>query len=290
MRTFVAVVERGTLIAAARALGCSQATVTLHIQELERELGAPLFDRVGKSVVITGAGRRAHARAVHLLDAIDEMKRDVAAAHAGDTGLVRVGSIEPTASSRLPPLLRALAQSRPGITIRLEIGGTGTICRRVESGDLDIGIATTPPPAHALEFEPLFEEPLVFVQAAGARARRTIRAADVGGMTVLLTEDGCAYRKRIEEAFSSHGHQLRVHQEIGSIGAILACVRAGMGVAIVPARAVRPDDATLVARKLADLPLTIPVGLVGRRRAGGPAVMVTTVREHLKQGLLRSRA
>src|SRR5688500_5941092 len=93
MRTFVTVVQRGTLIAAARALGCSQATVTLHVQELERACGARLFDRIGKSVVITEAGRRAHARAVLLLDAVEEMQRDVAAAHAGDTGLVRVGAI-----------------------------------------------------------------------------------------------------------------------------------------------------------------------------------------------------
>jgi DNA-binding transcriptional LysR family regulator len=284
MRTFVTVVQLGTLIAAARALGYSQATVTLHVQELERAFGAPLFDRIGKSVVITEAGRRAHARAVQLLDAIDEMKRDVAAAHAGDSGLVRIGSIEPTASARLPPVLRRLAQARPGITVRLEIGGTGTISQRVAAADLDIGIATTP--RHQdIDFEPLFDEPLVLVFPATASAPRTVRAADVHSLHVLLTEDGCAYRRHIEEAFGSIGQRLRVHQEIGSVGAILACVRAGMGVGIVPARALPAQDPSLVTRHLADLPLSIPVGLVSLRRTGGPSALVSTVREHLTEGL-----
>lgn len=289
LRTLVTVVEQRTLIAAARSMGCSQATVTLHIQELERALGARLFDRVGRSVVITDAGRRASERAVHLLDAVDEMQRDVAAVHAGDSGLVRVGAIEPTASARLPPLLRRLARARPGVTVRLEIGGTGTISQRVASRELDLGIATAPPAEHGLEFEPLFDERLVLALPATAPVPRAIRARDVSAMTVLLTEDGCAYRRRIEEVFSSRGEPFRVHQEIGSIGAILACVRAGMGVAIVPARAIPDGDASIVVRKLADLPLSIPVGLVARRQAGGAAAIVLAVREHLRAGLVHPR-
>lgn len=115
--------------------------------------------------------------------------------------------------------------------------------------------------------------------------RRTIRAADVGAMQILLTEDGCAYRRHIDEAFSRIGRRLRVHQEIGSVGAILACVRAGMGVGIVPARAVPAHDSSLVTRQVADLPLSIPVGLLSRRGTGGSAVLVSTVRDHLERGL-----
>ena len=287
LRTFVTVIERGTLIAAARALDCSQATVTLHIQELEREFDAPLFDRVGKSVVITEAGRRAHARAVHLLDAVSEMKRDVQAAHVGDTGLVRLGSIEPTASVRIPPLLQRMAQARPGVEVRLETGGTGTICQRVASADLDIGIATMPPAELRLEFEPLFDEELVLVLPATARPSRPIRAQDVAGMTVLLTENGCAYRRRIDECFEIAGHRIQVRLEIGSVGAILGCVRAGMGVAIVPALAVPTSDPTLITRRIRDLPLGIRVGLVSRPQSGGASALVRAVRQHLVAGMAK---
>lgn len=290
MQTFVTVVQLGTLVAAARTLGYSQATVTLHVQELERALGAPLFDRVGKSVVITEAGRRAYARGLVLMDGVRELTRDVAAAHAGETGVVRLGAIEPTASTRLPAPMRRLGQAHPGITLHLEVGGTGTISDRVASGELDIGIATPPPARYELDFEPLFDEQLVLVLPAAGAKRGAARAADVGRLNVLLTENGCAYRQHIDDAFSRVGHPLRVHQEIGSVGAILACVRAGMGVGIVPAQAVPPRDPSLVVRSLVDLPLSIPVGVVSRRRTGRPAVLVSTVREHLIKDLRTSRA
>ena len=107
LTTFVTVVQEGTFSAAARALNYSQAAVTLHIQQLERELGARLFDRIGKSVRITPAGRRTHARARQILEAAEEMRRDAVAIEAGHAGQVALGCIEPTATVRLPRRARA---------------------------------------------------------------------------------------------------------------------------------------------------------------------------------------
>jgi DNA-binding transcriptional LysR family regulator len=287
LQTFVAVVRHGTLIAAARALGYSQATVTLHIQELERELGAALFDRVGKSVVITDVGRRVHRRAQEMLHAVDDMRRDVQASRAGERGLVRLAAIEPTASVRLPALLTKLCAARPEIDVRLSIGGANGVADRVASAEADLGIAPPPPPASGLAFEPLFDEPLVAV-AARSRARRlpaSLRSRDLNGERILLTEHGCAYRRAIDEAFSRRGHALRIGVEIGSTMGILECVRQGMGIAIVPASAVPPNDRALVSRAIADVPLSIPVGLVTRPQISDEPPLVRAVRETLRNGL-----
>jgi DNA-binding transcriptional LysR family regulator len=290
LQTFVAVVEHGTLIAAARALGYSQATVTLHIQELERELGAPLFDRVGKSVVITEVGRRVHRRAQQMLHAVDDMRRDVRASRAGERGLVRLAAIEPTASVRLPALIRKLCAMRPELDVRLSIAGGSGVADRVAGGDADLGIATPPPAASELAFEPLFDEPLVAV-ATRARARRlplVLRWRDLDGERILLTEHGCAYRRTIDEAFSQRGFRLRIGLEIGSTLGLLECVRQGVGVAIAPASAVQANDKLLVRRPIADVPLSIPVGFVTRPRIGEEGVLGRAVKEALRDGLTRA--
>jgi DNA-binding transcriptional LysR family regulator len=292
LATFVMVVREGTLSAAARALTYSQAAVTLHIQQLERELGARLFDRVGKSVRITPAGRRAHARALQILEAAEEMRREAAAIDAGDAGQVALGCIEPTASVRLPRALARLWTAYPKIEVRVEVGGTTSTSERVAAGGLDLGIASRPPAGLPLTFEPLFQERLVVVVSA-ARARKLrapLRARDLSDAGVVLTEHGCAYRRAVEEAFAARGAHLRISLEMGSTAALLGCVREGLGAAIVPAAALRHQGKGLAVREIADLPMSIAVGLVARAQIGDASGAVRIVREHLRARLREAGA
>ncbi len=287
--TFVMVVQEGTLSAAARALSYSQAAVTLHIQQLERELGARLFDRIGKSVRITPAGRRVHTRARQILEAAEEMRREAVAIEAGHAGLVALGCIEPTASVRLPRVLARLWTAYPAIEVRVEVGGTTSTSERVAAGDLDLGIASRPPAEFALTYEPLFDERLVVVVSA-ARARKMrapLRARDLSDAGVVLTEHGCAYRRAVEDAFTARGARLHVTLEMGSVAALLGCVREGLGAAIVPAAALRHQDKGLAVREIADLPMSIAVGLVARAQISGPSGAVQVVREHLRARLTK---
>ena len=290
LTTFVTVVQEGTFSAAARALKYSQAAVTLHIQQLERELGARLFDRIGKSVRITPAGRRTHARARQILEAAEEMRRDAVAIEAGHAGQVALGCIEPTATVRLPGALARLWTVYPRIEVRVDVGGTTSTSERVAAGDLDLGIASRPPAELALTFEPLFDEKLVVVVSA-ARARKMrapLRARDLSDTGVVLTEHGCAYRRAVEDAFAAAGARLRVTLEMGSSAALLGCVREGLGAAIVPAAALSHQDKGLAVREIADVPLSIVIGLVARERIGEPSALVQILREHLRARLVPS--
>jgi DNA-binding transcriptional LysR family regulator len=120
LQTFQAVLREGSFLKAARSLGLAQPTVSLHIQELEKELGLELFDRTGRERVKTPAGELLAGRALPILDAVEVLSRSMAELKDGKTGLLRLGAIEPAASRRLVPLLGRLRAQRPGLRIRLE--------------------------------------------------------------------------------------------------------------------------------------------------------------------------
>ena len=124
--TFATVVAQGTFLAAARALGCSQSTVTLHIQELERDLGVALFTREGRRARLTPAGESLRHLTQRVRDSVVALRRGAEELRDGGAGEVALGAVEPAASLRVSPLLAAFARLRPGVRLRLEVSGTRT--------------------------------------------------------------------------------------------------------------------------------------------------------------------
>lgn len=268
--TFETVVAEGTFARAARAQGYSQSTVTLHVQELEKELGVPLFHRRGRRTSLSEAGTALAARCRPVLEGVDTLKRAMAEIGAGRGGTLRIGSIEPAAGRRVLPLLAAFCRERPTLRVRLEVGGTGTVSRQVAAGNLDFGLCSPPPRDLGLAFEPLFREPMALLvphRHPLARVRRP-KARDLAGSALLLTEQGCAYRQATEDALRAAGARVDCGLEIGSVAGLVRAVQAGLGIAIVPVGCARPLPARTVLRTLADVDLSLPVGLV--RRADGP--------------------
>jgi DNA-binding transcriptional LysR family regulator len=288
--TFATVLRARTFLATARALGYSQSTVTLHIQTLEEELGVQLFDRIGKRVVLTQAGRHFETRSRQILDALEDLKRDMASRRAGRSGAVRFGSVEPAASGRLPKILASLCGTCPGIEVYLQVAGSGTIARSVANGELDFGIATVPDGIPSLSFEPLFHEELVLaVPRKGSLAkRRFIRPRDIAETVVVLTEQGCAYRRVVQDAFSHHGLKLHVAHEMGSLSAVLSSVRAGLGIAVVPRSAVADNSFGVVVRSVANLKLRIAVGILSRAGIGNAPEVSQVLIDHIRKSIGQS--
>src|SRR5262245_26645106 len=145
LQTFQAVLREGSFRGAANALRLAQPTVTLHIQELERELGLPLFDRRGRRRECTPAGDLLASRALPILDSVEALARSAAELRDGRGGLLRIASIEPAASRRLAPLLARLRARRPALRVQLEVSGTTGVGRAVADGRVDVGLCPAPP-------------------------------------------------------------------------------------------------------------------------------------------------
>ena len=215
---------------------------------------------------------------------------------AGEAGHVRLGAIEPVASLRLSSLIARFCGPRPRVGLTLEIGGTETIGRRVASGDLDLGVCSTPPARLGLAFEPLFVERLVLLMPRRHSLARKPRLGptDLAGGRLLLSAEGCAYRAVVEQELGAHGTNPYSGIEIGSLTGLVAAVRNGLGVAIIPEACITPRPEDTIVRRLDAPELAVTVGIATRDAPDKPsrllAVFMNVLRAELTSNSARSRA
>ncbi|MEA2572999.1 MAG: LysR family transcriptional regulator, regulator of the ytmI operon [Chloroflexia bacterium] len=268
MQTFQAVVKHASFVRAAEELQYAQSTVTLHIQQLESELGVELFTRQGKKVKLTEAGRTLREQVDHILGRVDTLRQSMQELGEGEAGHVRIGAIEPTASRRLPPVLFEFSRDRPKVRLTVEVEGTATVSRRVASGDLDFGVCSAPAPDLGLVFEPLVREPMGLLVPEGhaLASKEAVYVDDLGGSQFVLTEPNCAYRQLIERSLQEQGTNVFAGVEMGSINALVWAVRSRLGVAIVPLESVVPAPGGTVLREIEQIDIALSVGIVRRAR------------------------
>jgi len=263
--TFQAIVKEGSFLKAAEKLMYAQSTITLHIQQLEAELGVKLFLRQGKKVQLTEAGRSLQEQADSLVARAMALQQTMFDLVAGEAGHVRIGVIEPTASLRLPQILASFCQERPRIHLTIEVGNTHLISRRVASGALDLGICSLPEAHLGLDFEPLFVESLALLlpEDHPLAAEPVIRVQHLARQRLLLTERECPYRQIAEQALQERGRNPYSGLEIGSsLETLIRLVQHGLGMAIVPRVSATPLPEKTVLREIAEVQFNLPIGLV----------------------------
>ena len=161
LNTFVTVVDRGSMAAAARVLNITPAAVAQQIRTLERELGAPLIARVGRTVSMTGEGARILQRARDLLRDVADM-RSVANDNAV-SGELRLGACPTALAGMLPDILARMVATFPQINVFIKPGYSADLYRAVEEGEVDAAVVLQAPFAlpKTCDWQLLREEPLV---------------------------------------------------------------------------------------------------------------------------------
>lgn len=230
MEILRAVVAHGGVARAAAALHRVPSNVTTRIKQLEERLGVALFARRGRGLVATPEGRVLLGYAERLLRLAAEAE---AAVRSGrPLGSFRLGSLESTAGARLPPLLARFNRDFPEARVELVTGTTGALLTRLARHDVEAAFVSEPFTAPGLESRPVFDEELVLI--GPANGPRVARPADLGRATLIAFADGCSYRRRLEEWLGSGNVLPERVLEFASYPAIVACVAAGTGFAIVP--------------------------------------------------------
>jgi DNA-binding transcriptional LysR family regulator len=264
LETFVAVARELSFSRAAAGLGYVQSSVSSQVAALERELGVPLFDRLGRRIALTEAGRMMLDYSERLLDLAREAGEVVADAVAGSgeiTGSLSVSAPETLLTYRLPELLTVFHEIYPKVRVSLKPTAVGRLVgstrRALEEGRVDVAFVLDEPSVsvEGLSAELLMEEDVsVVAPPAHALASSTIMdPSNLSGETVLLPEapqSGCVYRGRFERQLSEGGVVPRETLEFQSIEAIKRCVSAGMGVTVVPTVTVEAELAAGILSKL----------------------------------------
>lgn len=230
LRIFRTVIDEGGVVRAARKLNRVQSNVTTRIRQLEQLLGTRLFRREGRSIRLSAEGQTLLAYADRLLRLADEAVSEMRTGKP--RGAFRLGSLESTAGTRLPPLLSRYHSAYPEVVVELAVAPTATLIAKVRNFDLEAAFVSEPFTAPELESRPVFEEELVLATSRAVPDLSSPKA--LGGSTLITFAQGCTYRKRIEEWLGSGNVMPERILEFASYQAIVACVAAGTGYSVVP--------------------------------------------------------
>jgi LysR family transcriptional regulator, regulator of the ytmI operon len=287
LQTFQAIVQEGSFLKAAEKLQYAQSTITLHIQQLEAELGVKLFSRRGKRTELTVAGRTLRDHADQLLHRAANLQQTMTDLVAGEAGHLRIGSIEPVASVHLPALLVQFCHEHPKVRLTLEVGVTQLISQRVAAGSLDLAICSPPSANLDLTFELLFHDPIALLipDTHQLATLDEISISLLGKERLILTEEHCPYRNILEKALLSQGINPFSGIEIMSLEALKQMVRYGLGIGVIPAAAIASPPLNTIARSISGLDLKLPVGIVFQSEASFPGSVLHTLVSDLKTGL-----
>lgn len=266
LRYLRAVVRTGSVTAAAEAEYVAQPSVSKQLRALERELGVPLFHRVGRKVVPTDA-------AVALADCADRVFDEIAATLAAVSGpdsalggSLRMCATETVTDNLLPPALAELRLRYPRCHILVEMLGTDDAIERILADEFDLAIVVLPLFDSRLEVQPLLTEEIMLAVGRDHRWAREGRVAlrdALAEPNLLLSMPGLGLRAMVDEAARDAGIELQTTFEIRSQQAILALVASGGGIALSPRMSVEGRD-DVVALEL-DPPLQREVGWIRRK-------------------------
>jgi len=231
LHIFRTVAAQGGITRAAAKLNRVQSNVTTRVKQLEERLGAQLFIRERGRLTLSPEGRLLLAYADELLRLSSEAQ---AAVRSGTPrGVFRIGTLESTAAARLPPILAAYHRAYPEVQIELVTGTSGALVARLHAFEIEAAFVAEPFTASGLATQAAFDEELVVIAPRGA-ARAVRRPRDIGARTVIAFSAGCSYRRRLEDWLAADGVVASQVMEFASYHAIIACVCAGAGIAIVP--------------------------------------------------------
>jgi DNA-binding transcriptional LysR family regulator len=267
IKTFQTIVRLGSFQKAADELNYVQSTVTMQIQKLESDLGVKLIER-GKSIQLTEAGRVFYEKADLLLKDIEYVKQSMYEWQHGDSGIIRIGAIEPMAIYRMPKILAPFCQKYPKIQISIEMNNTQRLTQMVKDGELDIAVCNTPELDHTISFQPLLTEnvSLLIPDVHPFARKNDIYLSDLKNERLLLGAFVCNYRIHLENSLLEAGVRPNISLVVNSMSALKEYVQAGLGIAVIPDIIIgNPVPAGLVKKKIADLKLGVATGLVQKK-------------------------
>ncbi|MEM6750849.1 MAG: LysR family transcriptional regulator, partial [Planctomycetota bacterium] len=258
LRCFVATAEAGSVRKAAVRLGLAQPTVTEHVRKLEALLGFDVFDRVGRSVVLTEQGRLLLPRARQAVRAVDQVAEGVADAVEAGRGRLSLGAIPTMSPYLLPPVLAQLRDEYPECEIEVAEDLTDALLDRLDDHDLEVAVLSPPVHHPRIECDPLGEEDLLVIAPESHKARLAsgIGLRDLRRFARISLSPMHCLGEQVESFCARRDLQGQTACDATQLETVFELVRLGLGVSLVPSMAVRtrPVDGLCVTRLKRDAP------------------------------------
>jgi len=252
LKTFDLVASFMSFNRAAKVLHCTQSTVSAQIKSLEADLGVALFERLGRRIALTAAGEQLQRHARRLLSYEHDIR--AAVSEVGETaGLISLRVPQSVADLHLPTILRRFCAAYPRVGFDISNCGYYHLPEELRTGEIDAGfLLAMPLESGDLCSEAVLSESMVYVAnpTSDLAARENISIRDLAGHTLLVPKHDCAYRMKLQQELGEAHVETAAVLELNSLASVVQCLRAGIGVALVPERAVARE---ITARQLTRL-------------------------------------
>jgi len=248
LQYFVAVAEHGTMAKAVDAVGVAQPTLSQQIRALEHDLGTILFDRTGRGMELTEAGRTLRDHALPLIAQAQAARVAITELEGVAAGELRIGAIPTFNTAFLPRVVARFAERYPGVRLTVEQAPAQAIESGIMAGRYDLGIAFAPPHHAELGVKILFEERLALVVAKDhpLAASRIIPLSALDSIPLALLTHAFATRRLLDRAVEGRT-TLQVRIEMNSIEALLALARDGTAPTVLTDKSLgSPRDLAIV--------------------------------------------
>lgn len=243
LRYFVAVATCGSFSRAAERCHVSQPSLSQQIQKLEKGLGLPLFDRLGRRVVLTAAGRLLLDRATAILATLEDTERQLRDGDERHGGRLAIGCIPTIAPYLLPAALERLLRQYPQVELSIHEDFTQHLLALLLGGELDLAVVALPIAEERLQVEPLFTEPLLVALPCRHRLAR-VRRITIDQLAeerfILLGEMHCL-GDQVLSFCHANGCQPRIAFRSAQIATVQLLIGMGLGVSLLPAMAQDAD-------------------------------------------------
>ncbi len=258
LRALRAVVETGSVTAAAEEVGYTPSAISQHVTSLERETGTVLLERAGRGVRPTAAGRLLASHAAEVMAKVAEAEAALAALRAGEMGTLRVASFPTAGAALVPPALARLRRRMPALEVDLRVAEAHESLPMVRQGELDLAVITYDPHlsegrGEGLHLEHLLDDPFRVVLPRGHRLsrRRVLRLAELAGEAWVETmcSQGCC-QNAAYEAYGRAGFTPRRAVQAAEYWPAQGFVAAGLGVALIPTLGLGTLHDGVVVRRL----------------------------------------
>ncbi|WP_459500228.1 LysR family transcriptional regulator [Bacillus sp. C1] len=260
LTVFHEVAKEGTISHAAQNLNYVQSNVTMRIKQLEKELCTPLFYRNGKGVSLTSHGEVLLPYAKQIIHLMEQSIKAVQSNTLHPKGTLKIGSTESTTAVRLPSILTSYYETYPEVELILETHATEHLIQLVLERKLEgafIAGSIHHPDLNSILFR---KEELVLISRLPLSS-----FDDLGKMNVLAFSKGCYYRSLLENWLHKEGIYPKRVLEFGTIEAILACVKSGMGIAIMIKSLIQDHEHSFVFTSLPESFSRVPTTFIVRK-------------------------
>jgi DNA-binding transcriptional LysR family regulator len=238
LRLLLAVSREGSVSRAAQRLHLTQPTLSAQLRQLAEQVGLPLFERVGRKLHLTAAGRVVLDTAARVEQELENLDETLAELRGDVVGRLRLAVVS-TAETFIPRLLGDFRRERPAVEVSLVVLNRDAVIRRLADNLDDLYIMSRPPQAPPVVATPFLSNPLVVVAAAEhpLAGRETLQIEALAAEEFVLREPGSGTRQAAEHFFAAHGLALRPRLELGSNEAVKQAVAGGLGLSLLSAHA-----------------------------------------------------